>query len=118
MMLLASWEIRQAWCLVISRAVATAQAAGGCRKSKAAGGHTPREVGCPAPLWRSLEGAIVDAEAKPLKGGLLSLMGDTVRGACSPMLPSLPSSGIAESKADACMSMAWCDAAGAQSHWQ
>lgn len=35
--------------------------------------------------------------------GLTSLIGDTVRGACSPMLPSLPSRGIAEPKADACM---------------
>ena len=82
--------------------------------------HTFREVGCPAPLWRSAfpKGAIVDAEAKLLKGGLLSLMGDTVRGACSPMLPSLPSSGIAESKADTCMNVSDCGAAAsAHSCW-
>ena len=66
--------------------------------------RTFKEVGCPAPVWRSdsLEGACEDAEAKPLERGMMSLIGDTVRGACSPMLPSLPSSGIAESKADTC----------------
>ena len=68
------------------------------------GGPTFREVGCPAPppLSASLEGAMEDAEAKPLKRGPFSWMLDSVKGACSPMLPSLPSSGIAEPKADAC----------------
>ena len=64
-------------------------------------------MGCPAPagLSGSLPSGPEAANAKLLRMGLSSLLVLTVIGACSPMLPSLPSSGMLLAKplfADAC----------------
>ena len=64
-------------------------------------------MGCPAPagLSGSLPSGREAADAKLLRMGLSSVLVLTVSGACSPMLPSLPSSGMLLEKplfADAC----------------
>ena len=68
---------------------------------------TFNEMGCPAPagLSGSLPSGLEAAKAKLLRMGVSSLLTVTVSGLCSPMLPSLPSSGILLEKplsADAC----------------
>ena len=69
---------------------------------------TFNEMGCPAPagLSGSLPSGPEAAKAKLLRMGVSSLLKVTASGLCSPMLPSLPSSGILLEKplsADACI---------------